>query len=74
MLQKTQENRETLRNKEPFLKGTRCDQCQAQAYYEAYKHNEGSTLYFCIHHYRRNEAGLIGAGFDIDDRSWALTA
>lgn len=74
MLQKTREERETLKNKEPFNRETRCDQCRAQAYYSAYKIGSGSELFFCIHHYNKNEIGLMSAGFEIDDRSWALTA
>lgn len=57
--------------KEAFNASKRCDNnCGAQAYVRA--HKGGSELFFCIHHSRKLEPGLIAQGFDIDDRSWAL--
>lgn len=44
----------------------RCDRCGAQAFASSHHGTHGSLL-FCGHHFAKHEAGLIGAGFEIQD-------
>lgn len=57
-------------NKEAFKATTRCDNCGAQGYVRA--HKNGMDLFFCNHHFKKAEPGLVVQGFSIDDRSWAI--
>ena len=50
----------------------RCDQCGSQAYYLVI-FGEGSELYFCYHHFRKNEDALFEVAEDIIDESELLT-
>lgn len=44
----------------------RCDRCGAQAFAAAH-HGVRASLLFCGHHLAQHEAGLVGAGFEIQD-------
>jgi hypothetical protein len=49
----------------------RCDVCNAQAYYEVKL--ETGELFFCRHHFSKNEEALINVAIDIYDESDSLT-
>lgn len=49
----------------------RCDACGAQAYYEVKL--ETGELFFCRHHFSKNEDALINVAIDIYDESDVLT-
>jgi hypothetical protein len=49
----------------------RCDSCGAQAYYAV--ELKTGELFFCRHHFSKNEDTLINIAIDIYDESDALT-
>lgn len=45
----------------------RCDQCRSQAYFVAFF--ESGELYFCRHHFYKNEESLRDSAYYIIDQS-----
>lgn len=54
-----------------YTRGEQCDQCPSQAYYVAVF--ESGSLFFCKHHFNKNEDALVELAMEIIDESAFLT-
>lgn len=48
----------------------RCDLCESQSYYMVVL--ERGNLFFCIHHFKKNEAVIFDTAIDVVDESELL--
>lgn len=58
-------NHPKVENKRSMTTHDRCDRCNAQAFGVATLGD--NELFFCGHHFRKNELALVASGWDLED-------